>query len=202
MNIPYRYRPGHGFLLLVATLILGAGFFTWGLLTPPLDKVWRMQVELKIGDCDVLTRDEMRLLQHTLSRYPDVADHMLEGADSGLISASVGGIVDRGYAYFVRKSADSPDRLVVTSLTGQKLKVTALTTTDFSRGVATGDAPFIWTLPVNGPFPQLVGVYLARSAQHVTPRSNAFAESTAVVQPFSGTEVAPGYPTMQVALSR
>ena len=199
MNIPYRFRPGPGFLLVVTTLILCTGFLAWGVRTPPLDAVWRMQVELKIGDRDVLTRDEMKLLQSTLERYPDLADHMLEGADSGLISASVGGVVDRGYAYFVRKTADSPNTLEVTSLMEAELAVTALTTADFYRGVATGDESFIWTLPVNGPFPQLVGVYLARPTQHATPRSNSIEESTAVVRPFTGS-VAQGYPTMHVVL--
>ena len=199
MKIPFRFRPGRGFLLLIATFLFSLGFFAWGVRTPPLDTIWRMQVELKIGDRDLLSRDEMRLLQGTLERYPDIAEHMLEGADSGLISANVGGVVDRGYAYFVRKSADSPDQLEVTSVSGAELAVTALTTTEFYRGVATGDESFIRTLPVNGPFPQLVGVYLARPAQHVTSRSNTNDEST-VATPFAGDVVDPGYPTMHVAL--
>ena len=159
-----------------------------------------MQVELKIGDRDRLVREEMELLQSTLSRYPGLANHMLEGKDSGLISANVGGVVDRGYAYFVRTDKAANSRLVVSNLSGAKLDVEATTTTDIGRGVATGDEPFIWTLPANGPFPQLVGVYLARPANVVTPRTSTLDESTTVVQPFAGGEIARAFPAMQVAL--
>ena len=200
MKLPYRYRPGRGFLLLVAALAGGVGFFAWGLQTPPLDQVWQMQVKLKIGDRNALSRGEMKLLQATLARYPGLADHMLEGADSGLISAGVGGVVDRGYAYYVRKTAATDSVLVVSSTRGESLEVEAITTSDHDRGVATGAEPLIWALPQSGSFPQLIGVHLARSKERSKHPSPAFTDSTAALQPFASSEIPPGFPPMRVEL--
>ena len=200
MKLPYRYRPGSGFLLLVAALAGGVGFFAWGLQTPPLDQVWQMQVELKIGDRDALSRGEMEMLQATLARYPDLADHMLEGADSGLISASVGGVVDRGYAYFVRKTAATDSVLVVSSTTRASLEVEVSTIAEHDLGVAIGDHPLKWPLPQNGPFPQLIGVHLARPKEGSAPRSPASAESTATNQAFVSSRILAGFPPMRVEL--
>jgi hypothetical protein len=200
VKLPYRYRPGPGFVLLVATVAGGAGFFAWGLRTPPLDQVWQMQVELRIGDRDALSMGEMELLQATLTRYPDLADHMLEGADSGLISASVGGVVDRGYAYLVRKTPGADSVLVVGSTMGESLEVEVTTTGYHDRGVATGDESFASILPQDGLFPQLVGVHLARPKQRSTPPSSAPNGFTPKLQLLAGTGILRGFPPMRVDL--
>ena len=107
MSLRHRARPGSGFVFLVAVALAGVAFFAWGLRTPALDKVWRLQLELMLGDRVELTGTERQLLQDTLERYPGLADHMLDGAACGLISAHVGGTVDAGHAYAVRRDRAS-----------------------------------------------------------------------------------------------
>ena len=169
MNLPYRARPGLGFTVLVATTIGAAFFFVWGLRTPPLEHIWQMQLELLLGDRDALSPAEEELLQDVLERYPGLADNMLEDADSGLISANLGGVVDRGYAYVVRRTATAAKRLVVGSPTGAKLKLQASIATVDTQGVASGTAPFVWSLPDEGPFPQLIGLRLLQVEETAAP---------------------------------
>lgn len=162
MTIPYRYRPGAGFLLSAAALVGGTCFFIWGIQTPPLDRVWRMQLELKIGAREALSPGEMELLQVTLSQYPDLADHMLEGAQSGMISAGAGHVVDGGYAYLVRKSPAADSSVEVSSGTGKKITVEIRTARSRERGVVDEGKSGRWDLPQEGPFPQLIGVHQVR----------------------------------------
>lgn len=160
MLLPYRMRPGAGFVVLAGSLLLAIGFFAWALRTPPLDEVWRIQLELKVGDSPELSAGQIDLLQETLQRYPDLADHMLEGADSGLISLHQDHVVDRGYAYLVRKSSSSDSILVVRSPDARPLTIDLVTTQKRARHQIPTTEPLVIALPSTGPFPQLVGVHL------------------------------------------
>jgi hypothetical protein len=160
MNLPYRARPGMGFVLLVAAIIMSATFFGWGWRTPPLDRVWQMQLELMLGTRAALAGEERQLLQETLVAYPMLAENMLDGAPGGLVSAHVGGVVDMGYAYVLRRTPQAPGVLVVESPSGEKLMLEVSTSIVTIEGAASGDEPFVWTLPDAGPFPQLVDVRL------------------------------------------
>ena len=160
MSLPYRARPGWGFALFVAVALSSAVFIGWGLRTPPLDLVWQMQLELVLGERKSLADAEFELLQDTLERYPDLADHMLDGAASGLVSAHVAGAVDMGYAYAVRRTRQAAQALVVTSPTGERLEFEVRTVEANGRGATSGAESFSWRLPDEGPFPQLVQVLL------------------------------------------
>ncbi len=165
MSLPYRARPGWGFALLVAVVLSSAVFIGWGLRTPPLDLVWQMQLELLLGERESLAETEFELLQDTLERYPDLADHMLDDAASGLVSAHVAGAVDLGYAYAVRRSRQAAQALLVTSLTDERLEFKVRTVETNGRGATSGDESFSWRLPDEGPFPQLVEVLLLPSGE-------------------------------------
>ena len=158
MKLSYRARPGAGFGIFVAVVVASTAFFGWGWSRPPLDEVWQIQLELLLGMRPALAKSERHLLQDTLRRYPLLAANMLEDADSGLISAHVGGAVDLNYAYVVRQTADAPGVLRITSLSGAPLKLMACTATSEITGEASGSKPFVWTLPDAGPFPQLAEV--------------------------------------------
>ena len=160
MSLPYRARPGAGFVMLTAVMAAVALFFAWGWGRPPLDAVWQMQLELLLGERPALSRAERDLLQDVLARYPDLAEHMLEGGAVGLVSAHAGAAVDLGYAYLVRRSADAPGLLRVCSPDGAALDVEAATAAGDTSGRSDGAAPFVWSLPDSGPFPQLVEVRL------------------------------------------
>jgi hypothetical protein len=83
VKLPYRTRPGLGFVFLVVALVVSTTFFAWGWRTPPLERIWQMQLELVLGDRNILTSAERRLLQDTLSSYPDLANNMLDDATTG-----------------------------------------------------------------------------------------------------------------------
>lgn len=170
MRIPYRKRPGWGFACLVATCVACTAAIGWGLRTPALEQVWQLQLELLLGDRAQLSRGERGLLQDTLERYPLMARHMLDDAPRGLISANVGGVVDHGCAYAVRRGPE-PAEIVLTSPSGDELAVRVRTARVTVEGLADG-APFVWALPQEGPFPQLIEVSLRTGdsvAQSVRP---------------------------------
>jgi hypothetical protein len=146
--------------MLVVVVVASILFFGWGWHRPPLDRVWQIQLELLLGTRQALASDERRLIQDTLTRYPLLAANMLEDEASGLISAHVGGMVDMDYAYVVRQTADAPGVLTITSPSGMPLKLIVGTLTTQTTGVANNAAPFVWTLPNTGPFPQLIEVRL------------------------------------------
>ena len=160
MSLSYRARPGRGFILFVAVALSSAVFIGWGLRTPPLDQVWQMQLELVLGERESLAPAEFELLQNTLERYPDLADNMLDGAASGLVSTHVAGTVDMGYAYMVRRTRETAQTLMVSSPTGKRLEFEVRTVETHGRGATSGDESFSWRLPDEGPFPQLVEVLL------------------------------------------
>lgn len=160
MNFAYRTRPGLGFIFAVIATLASATFFAWGWGTPPLDKVWQMQLELQLGSRAALSGSEQELLQETLERYPALAKSMLDDAPSGLISAHTSGLVDLGYALVLRRMPSAPGELRVSSPTGARLALVVRTASAQRLGVASGDKPFVWDLPNGGPFPQLVDVRL------------------------------------------
>lgn len=168
MKLPYRSRPGAGLAVFVGVVVASSLFFFWGWSRPPLDRVWQIQLELLLGTRPALAEDERALLQETLVRYPLLANNMLEDAECGLISAHMGGMADRGYAYLVRTTASAPGVLSVSSPTGSTLELIVRTLGAETRGTARADAPFVWALPAAGPFPQLVEVLLknADAAAH------------------------------------
>ncbi len=168
MSLPYHARPGAGLIVMGVSLLGVAWLFAWGFATPPLDDVWRMQIELGLGEAEPLTGREFRLLQDTLQRYPALADHMLEGGVAGLVSANQKGVVDVGYAYLVRKRPDTPGKLQLTALGDKRVGLQVRTLTSSAAGETRHAATYTWQLPSDGPFPQLVEVRLdgeRRSAQ-------------------------------------
>lgn len=156
--------PGAGFVCLVMTVLFAVGTVAWGLRTPPLDHVWRMQLELRLGDRPLLSVGERDLLQETLARYPLLGEHFLGDTDATLISLNVSGVVDAGGAYAVRRAADVDIDVVVTSPTGEPLAVEVGSSTETASGTADG-RPFVWQPPASGPFPQLIEIRLLSADQ-------------------------------------
>jgi hypothetical protein len=169
MMVPYRARPGLGFVIVVLGALGALGFSLWGLATPPLESAWRLQIELMVGRREPLRKDELRLLQRMLVKEDKLADDMLRGAPAGLISANARGFVENGYAYVVRRSPDTPSALVVTPAglaVNQDVEVhVRVATGDVSSGTATKDAPFATKLPQDGSFPQLIEVRVGSEKQ-------------------------------------
>lgn len=161
-------RPGAGFVVLVAAIAGSGAFFAWGARTPPLDEVWRLQQDLRLGDRGALSHRELVLLQQQLRRHPEIAEALLEGAPHGLISAAEVGRVETGAAYFVRRQPDPPLRLRVLpderKPTKVPIPVSAWVNGERSAGTLGPDVPFGWDLPQEGPFPQLVEIRVEGAA--------------------------------------
>ena len=166
MSLPYRARPGAGFIVLAVSLIGAVSFFAWGFATPPLEDVWRIQIELSLGERSYLSDSDFRLLQDTLRRYPALADNMLEDRSAGLVSANQDGIVNLSFAYLVRTTPEAPGKLGVTSI-GDEPAVLNIRTIAASRSGRMDHNGQVdtWQIPNSGPFPQLIEVRLTSDAE-------------------------------------
>ncbi|OGQ88507.1 MAG: hypothetical protein A2289_14650 [Deltaproteobacteria bacterium RIFOXYA12_FULL_58_15] len=163
MTISYRKKPSIGFIYLVLVGAVTALFLVWGMRRPALEEVWRMDIELGLGERPPLTADEMALLQSSLTAHPDLALFLGEDQHAGVFSANEDGKVEGSYAYIVR-NVDTSGLLVVdyagVSRKGS-VRVTARTVGSRHTGVCRRDEPYTWRLPQEGPFPQLVEIRLA-----------------------------------------
>jgi hypothetical protein len=95
-------RPSLGFSIVVATYALTVAFFAWGLSTPPLDRVWQLHHELKIGRLFKLSKEDRQLLTSAMQRHPSLAAAMLDSGQAGIISAHRDGWIDTPYVTLIR----------------------------------------------------------------------------------------------------
>ncbi len=138
-------KPSVGFLFLVVVALGAAGFFGWGLMTPPLERAWTTMIDLEAGARGRLDKSERKALTKMLRRHPGLAS-------PGIISANEDGRIEKKYAYVVRRSAKDPGVLRVRG----DVRVVGRLGNDRVDGNAEPNEPFEWTLPNDGPFPQLV----------------------------------------------
>ncbi len=89
MRIPYRYRPGGGFIFLVLVLAGLIAFGTWGFNEPPLDRAWRLLEGVDHGL--VLTDDDRGFLDEALRRYPGITADILDDEAVDLLEPDVNG---------------------------------------------------------------------------------------------------------------
>lgn len=95
-------RPSLGFSLVVATYALSVAFFAWGLSTPPLDRVWQLHHELKIGRVYKLSKDDRQLLLGAMTEHPALANALLDSGEAGIISANRDGWIDTPHVTIIR----------------------------------------------------------------------------------------------------
>jgi hypothetical protein len=100
-------RPSLGFSLVVATYALSIAFFAWGLSTPPLDRVWQLHHELKIGRIYKLSKDDRRLLMDSMRQHPSLANALLDSGQVGIISANRDGWIDTPHVTILRTPRSS-----------------------------------------------------------------------------------------------
>jgi hypothetical protein len=111
MSLPYRSRPGAGFVVLVAGLCGAAAFFVWGLQTPRLEQVWRLQLELGQGTRGPLSTAEFALLNDALARHPELAADWLEGAPWRVLAADPAGRVEGARGWVLQAAGQAPQTL-------------------------------------------------------------------------------------------
>lgn len=96
--------PSAGFCAIVLTYLLTAGFFAWGLTTPPLDRAWQLHHQLKTGDVYALSGEDRQLLESAMARHPELAQALLSSGQVGIISAHRDGWIDTPEVSIVRTS--------------------------------------------------------------------------------------------------
>lgn len=155
--IPWKYRPGAGFVVLVATLVFAAAFLAWGASRPGLDAAWATLIELEIGR-DVPLADIARL-GATMQRHPGLADNVVDGLPFGLVGVEEGVATGR-IVIAVRQKADPAVRLVVqpAGTTAGAVSVRAGVAGTRKEGRASAAEPFTWRIPDDGPFPQITTI--------------------------------------------
>jgi hypothetical protein len=163
MIIPYRARPGAGFVLFLVVLAASVGLLAWAMVTPPLESFWRLQIELLAGRGRGLSAPELELMQRILAEHPSLADSLLVEDKSGLISANQDGVIDVGWAYLIRRSPTDNGllRVLAAQPTDEPLPVKVRTLHHKAKGEAGAVLAFEWRLPDGGPFPQLIEVTVA-----------------------------------------
>jgi hypothetical protein len=103
-------RPSVGFSLVVGTYVLSVAFFAWGLSRPPLDRIWQLHHELKIGRIGELSKDDRKLLLSAMARHPPLAKSLLDAGQAGIISANHEGWIDTPHVTIIRTQR-SPSNL-------------------------------------------------------------------------------------------
>jgi hypothetical protein len=143
--IAYRRRPSAGFLVIIVVAAMSVAFFAWGLSTPPLDRLRQLEAELEAGERGALHPAERALLEKSLKRYPELAATWLDGARVRIISRHEGGLIDKGYAYLVKRAGEVAT-LEVSLTPGQKhgVTVSARVGEQKSRAVVEPDRPWLW----------------------------------------------------------
>ena len=97
--------PSVGFVAIVATNAALVAFLAWGFRQPPLDRVWELHHELKIGAVGKLASDDRSLLEVAMARYPSLASALFsQGETLGLLSANSQGWLETPDATVLRSA--------------------------------------------------------------------------------------------------
>jgi len=104
--------PSPGFIVVFIVYGLVAAFFSWGLSTPDLDRVWTLHHELKIGSMKRLKDRDRALLGECMARYPDLAKALLDGEKIGVISANTNGWIAAPTATVLRTPESEGRRIL------------------------------------------------------------------------------------------
>jgi|SRR5690606_3800320 len=87
MSAPSKL-PSVGFVAVLLVHAVLVAFLFWGFAQPPLDRVWELSHELRIGRFGTLAPSDLALLRSTLARHPRLADAILSRDDIAIISAN------------------------------------------------------------------------------------------------------------------
>jgi hypothetical protein len=97
-----RKRPSIGFVAICVAQLALVGFVAWGLSEPPLDRVWTLHHELKIGTRGAPKREDLPTIRAALRRHPTLGRALLHEGSIGLLSAHDDGWLDTPTATVLR----------------------------------------------------------------------------------------------------
>lgn len=97
--------PSVGFVAILFTNAAVLAFLAWGFQQPPLDRVWELHRELKIGAIGKLGSEDRSLLHAAMARHPALASALFsQGEAIGLLSANSQGWLETPDATVLRSS--------------------------------------------------------------------------------------------------
>lgn len=105
-----RHYPGLGFLLICCVYSLLAAFLAWGASEPELDRIWRLYQQLKTGQVQSLTDQQISLFQRTLAEYPPLLG-ALTGKKTALVSPHRDGWLKTSQAIVIRPAKAEAQQL-------------------------------------------------------------------------------------------
>lgn len=108
---PRRRHPSAGFLAVCATYLAVIAFLIWGLSTPPLDRVWRLHHELKVGMRGAPSKPDRGRVRDALRRHPALAGALLAEGETGLLSAHRDGWLETTEATVLRTANAGAQRM-------------------------------------------------------------------------------------------
>jgi hypothetical protein len=108
-----RRTPSVGFVAVCLIYGLLAAFLLWGLSTPDLDRVWKLDLKLRTGNLTALDDGDRRLLERALTRYPGLAPALLEGEDIDILSEQDRGWIGTPTAVLLRSADPAAHRSIL-----------------------------------------------------------------------------------------
>jgi hypothetical protein len=106
--------PSVGFVFVLLSNLLLVAFLAWGFQKPPLDRVWELHHELKIGALGKLDADDHSLLSSAMTRHRNLAEGLLsDGEHIGVISANWSGWLESPDATIIRSARAGPSCVIL-----------------------------------------------------------------------------------------
>lgn len=177
MTQPWRL-PGAGFVLWLVTTSGAVALVVWGALTPRLERVQSMLLELEVGERGPLDDGERELLEDVLRRHPRVAADLLDGAPAGIIGGDGRLLVERDCAYLVRMGGTAAAlELSLPEAEQRRVEVHVSAAGASTTGHVGPGSPLVWRLPPAGGGPQVVEIRQPASAADLVPLALRVRES-------------------------
>ncbi|HVZ31353.1 MAG TPA: hypothetical protein VG963_02950 [Polyangiaceae bacterium] len=106
-------RPSAGFCCLVLAYGVCFAFLAWGSAQPPLERVWELHHELRIGRTVQLAERDRRILTDALERHPGLGAALLPAGRIGILSAAHEGWLETSDVTLLRTPSSLARRLVL-----------------------------------------------------------------------------------------
>jgi hypothetical protein len=157
-------RPSAGFCCLVLAYGSCFAFLAWGSAQPPLERVWELHHELRIGRTVQLAERDRRILTDALERHLRLGAALLPAGQIGILSAAHEGWLETPEVTLLRTPRARARRIVleVPADAPHFPERVSLMGTNFRRELTTpGPGSFTFDLPPPGPTAEILQLKLA-----------------------------------------
>lgn len=187
--------PSAGFCTLLLSYGACFAFLGWGFSTPPLDRVWQLHHELKIGRTGALSATDHELLASALRRHPLLGDALLGAGHIGVISAQRDGWVETAEVTIVRTPKARAERLWVGLPAAPEPRPAQLSLrgAGWERTLASdGASAVVFDLPRAPPQPELLTLRMLGGAARPEPAELGVRVRFEPAEPSGSVGIEPG----------